>query len=228
MRCLIFSLYLKTFDEILLHFSRSTWREFVFPYFRSKSRGHYISGAWRRTSLQEPNTICCEDYAPTGSQGSLFTWKETGTLGKKLKTRFNNMYLLTEWEDRTGNIWVEVRTSGGCLSEIALWFICDSAGIQLSLFSHSFSYNFFRDQYMGFNDSNRPTSGLSFFPTLSFAHSLPPLGEWCREVVRSRQWDRDIMVKENRNKSARRRLSRIPEMWVLFLIKLKLLFTPSW
>ncbi|KAJ7390591.1 hypothetical protein OS493_023980 [Desmophyllum pertusum] len=70
----------------------------------------------------------------------------------------------------------------------------------------------FGDQYMGFNDLNRPPSGLSFFPTLSFAHSLPPLGEWCREVVRSRQWDRDIMVKENRNKSARRRLSRIPEV----------------
>lgn len=68
-----------------------------------------------------------------------------------------------------------------------------------------------RDQYMGYNDLNRPPSGLSFFPTLSFAHSLPPLGEWCREVVRSRQWDRDIMVKDNRNKSARRRLSRIPE-----------------
>lgn len=67
---------------------------------------------------------------------------------------------------------------------------------------------------MGFNDLNRPPSGLSFFPTLSFVHSLPPLGEWCREVVRSRQWDRDIMVKENRNKSARRRLSRIPEVWV--------------
>jgi len=70
----------------------------------------------------------------------------------------------------------------------------------------------FGEQYMGFNDLNRPPSGLSFFPTLSFAHSLPPLGEWCREVVRSRQWDRDIMVKENRNKSARRRLSRIPEV----------------
>ncbi|CAH3180537.1 unnamed protein product [Porites lobata] len=70
----------------------------------------------------------------------------------------------------------------------------------------------FGDQYMGFNDLNRPPSGLSFFPTLSFAHSLPPLGEWCREVVRSRQWNRDIMVKENRNKSARRRLSRIPEV----------------
>lgn len=69
----------------------------------------------------------------------------------------------------------------------------------------------FGDQYMGYNDLNRPPSGLSFFPTVSFAHSLPPLGEWCREVVRSRQWDRDIMVKENRNKSARRRLSRIPE-----------------
>ena len=65
---------------------------------------------------------------------------------------------------------------------------------------------------MGFNDLNRPPSGLSFFPTLSFAHSLPPLGEWCREVVRSRQWNRDIMVKENRNKSAGRRLSRIPEV----------------
>ena len=70
---------------------------------------------------------------------------------------------------------------------------------------------------MGFNDLNRPPSGLSFFPTLSFAHSLPPLGEWCREVVRSRQWNRDIMVKENRNKSARRRLSRISEVWVLNL-----------
>lgn len=70
----------------------------------------------------------------------------------------------------------------------------------------------FGDQYMGFNDLNRPPSGLSFFPTLSFAHSLPPLGEWCREVVRSRQWDRDIMVKDNRNKSARRRLGRIPEV----------------
>ena len=70
---------------------------------------------------------------------------------------------------------------------------------------------------MGFNDLNRPPSGLSFFPTLSFAHSLPPLGEWCREVVRSRQWNRDIMVKENRNKSARRRLSRISEVLVLNL-----------
>ena len=73
-------------------------------------------------------------------------------------------------------------------------------------------FEFSRDQYMGFNDLNRPPSGLSFFPTLSFAHSLPPLGEWCREVVRSRQWNRDIMVKENRNKSARRRLSRITEV----------------
>jgi len=78
-------------------------------------------------------------------------------------------------------------------------------------------FNFSRDQYMGFNDLNRPPSGLSFFPTLSFAHSLPPLGEWCREVVRSHQWNRDIMVKENRNKSARRRLSRISEVWVLNL-----------
>lgn len=70
----------------------------------------------------------------------------------------------------------------------------------------------FGDQLMGFSDLNRPASGLSFFPTLSFVHSLPPLGEWCREVVRSRQWDREIMVKENRNKSARRRLGRIAEM----------------
>ncbi|XP_067018661.1 regulator of G-protein signaling 22-like isoform X1 [Acropora muricata] len=69
----------------------------------------------------------------------------------------------------------------------------------------------FRDQYLGGSELSRPASGLSFFPTLSFAHSLPPLGEWCREVVRSRQWDREIMVKENRNKSARMRLGRIAE-----------------
>lgn len=113
-----------------------------------------------------------------------------------------------------------------CLFKIALWFICDSTGSQLYSLMHYFS---FRDQYMSFNDLNRPQSGLSFFPTLSFAHSLPPLGEWCREVVRSRQWDRDIMVKENRNKSARRRLSRIPEVWVLTMMtKLKLLRIPSW
>ena len=57
-------------------------------------RGHYITGAWHRTSLQEPNTICWGDYAPTGSQGSLFTWKETVTLSKALKTRVNYKYLL--------------------------------------------------------------------------------------------------------------------------------------
>lgn len=72
----------------------------------------------------------------------------------------------------------------------------------------------YRDQYLGGSELSRPASGLSFFPTLSFAHSLPPLGEWCREVVRSRQWDREIMVKENRNKSARMRLGRIAEEWV--------------
>ena len=72
----------------------------------------------------------------------------------------------------------------------------------------------YRDQYLGVRELSRPASGLSFFPSLSFAHSLPPLGEWCREVVRSRQWDREIMVKENRNKSARMRLGRIAEEWV--------------
>ena len=110
---------------------------------------------------------------------------------------------------------------------IVLQFICDSTGNQLCLLYNSFfSCTFFRDQHMGFDDLNRPPSGLSFFPTLSFAHSLPPLGEWCREVVRSRQWDRDIMVKENRNKSARRRLSRIPEVWVLTSTTLKIISIP--
>lgn len=80
----IFGVSLKIFEETPLYFRRSSLMEFNFCYFRNRSREHYITGAWHRTSLQEPNTICCEDYAPTGSQGSLFTWRETVTLGKEL------------------------------------------------------------------------------------------------------------------------------------------------
>ncbi|KAK3733097.1 hypothetical protein QZH41_017433, partial [Actinostola sp. cb2023] len=61
-----------------------------------------------------------------------------------------------------------------------------------------------RDQY-------RPNSTLSFFPSLSLVHSIPPLGDWCREMIRSRKWDRDILITDKRRTSVIQRLNAIPQ-----------------
>ncbi|XP_032242631.2 uncharacterized protein LOC116620845 isoform X2 [Nematostella vectensis] len=62
----------------------------------------------------------------------------------------------------------------------------------------------FGDSYFTYvSPREKPPSSL--FPTLTLAHSLPPLGDWCRDIVRSRKWDRDLLIKDKRNKSARKR-----------------------
>lgn len=180
---------------------------------RNRSKRRDIIRGWHRIFLREPSMTCCEDYVPTGFQDSLFTLKETVTLGEWRNCHLSLFFKQSPSARGDGIVFFFSLSSsffprGSDFMFLAFMFL---AFFESRPFLVVLPY---RDQYLGVRELSRPASGLSFFPSLSFAHSLPPLGEWCREVVRSRQWDREIMVKENRNKSARMRLGRIAEEWV--------------